>query len=132
MPNELNTDGYKLGFRKMIMYPDLSITGRLYGGMLLSWIDEAMAMLAMDTMHTQRIVTKKISEVNFKSPALLGDLLEIWGKETSRGRTSLTMEGKVLVKRDLDEGSKFADICEFSVVFVALDELGKPVAWELK
>ena len=119
----------KLGFRKMIMYPDLSITGRLYGGMLLSWIDEAMAMLAMDAMHTKHIVTKKISEVNFKAPASLGDLLEIWGKVDSRGKSSLTMVGKVIVKRDLDGDVHFAEICEYSIVFVAIDEKGKPRQW---
>ena len=120
---------YKLGFRKMIMYPDLSITGRLYGGMLLSWIDEGMAMLAMDAMHTQQIVTKKISEVNFKSPAGLGDLLEIWGKVKSKGKTSLTMVGKVIVKRDLDKDVHCSEICEYSIVFVAIDENGKPRSW---
>lgn len=122
-------EDYKLGFRKMIMYPDLSITGRLYGGMLLSWIDEAMAMLAMDAMHTQHIVTKKISEVNFKAPARLGDLLEIWGKVESRGKSSLTMVGKVIVKRDLDGDTHFSEICEYSIVFVAIDEKGKPRKW---
>jgi acyl-CoA thioesterase YciA len=119
----------QLAFRKMIMYPDLSVTGRLYGGALLSWIDEGMAILAMNIMKTRQIVTRQISEVNFAAPALLGDLLEIRGWETSRGSSSLTMSGRALVKRELAGDAEEIQICEFSIVFVAIDDGGKSTPW---
>ena len=56
----MELEEYQLCTRNMIMYPDLSVAGRLFGGKLLSWIDEAMAMQAMSIMKTQHIVTKKI------------------------------------------------------------------------
>ena len=121
---------YQLASRKIIMYPDLSVSGRLFGGKLLSWIDEAMAMLAMGTMQSQDIVTKKISEVNFMAPGLLGDILEIWGRDTKRGRTSLMMHGKVLVRRAHEDGEKLIPICECAILFVAIDQKGKPCAWD--
>ena len=121
---------YKLATRNMIMYPDLSVAGRLFGGKLLSWIDEAMAMLAMDAMNTQRIVTKTVSEVNFQAPALLGDVLEIWGKEIKRGTTSYTMHGQVIVRRESEEGKLVVPICDCTIVFVALNEKGKPTSWK--
>lgn len=120
---------YKLASRNMIMYPDLSVAGRLFGGKLLSWVDEGMAMLAMDEMNTQRIVTKTVSEVNFLAPALLGDILEIWGKEVKRGRTSYTMHGVVTVKRETEGERNTVQICDCTIVFVALDKKGKPKAW---
>ena len=121
---------YKLATRNLIMYPDLSVAGRLFGGKLLSWLDEGMAMLAMDAMNTQRIVTKTVSEVNFLAPALLGDILEIWGREVKRGSTSYTMHGQVIVRRESAEGKEIIPICDCTIVFVALNEKGKPAAWQ--
>lgn len=121
---------YKLATRNMIMYPDLSVAGRLFGGKLLSWLDEGMAMLAMDAMNTQRIVTKTISEVNFQAPALLGDVLEIWGREVKRGNTSYTMHGLVVVRRESEEGKQIIPICNCTIVFVALNKKGQPRAWQ--
>ena len=126
----MNLEGYTLATRNMIMYPDLSVAGRLFGGKLLSWLDEAMAMLAMESMNTQRVVTKTVSEVNFMAPALLGDILEIWGREIKRGRTSYTMHGQVIVKRETGEGKETVRICDCNIVFVALDEKGRPTAWK--
>ncbi|NQZ58859.1 MAG: acyl-CoA thioesterase [Lentisphaeraceae bacterium] len=120
---------YKLANRKIIMYPDLSVTGRLFGGKLLSWIDEGMAMLAMGVMQSQDIVTKKISEVNFEAPGKLGDILEIWGKEEKRGRSSLTMHGKVMVRRAVEGKEQLISICNCTIVFVAIGENGRPCRW---
>ena len=39
--------GYQLAGRKIVMYPDLNFTGRLFGGQLMSWIDEVLAAAAM-------------------------------------------------------------------------------------
>ena len=127
----MDLKGFSLCTRKLIMYPDLSVTGRLFGGRLLSMIDESIAMQAMGIMETQRIVTKKISEVNFLSPALLGDILEIWGSETSRGKSSLTISGKVVVNREVDGEIQKVLICDCSLVFVALDKNGRPAPWNI-
>jgi acyl-CoA thioesterase YciA len=129
---KMTLDGYQLCTRNMIMYPDLSVCGRLFGGKLLSWIDEAMAMQAMSIMKTQNIVTKKISEVNFLAPAQLGDVLEIWGEEVKRGSSSLTMHGKVIVRREVEGEANLVSICDCTIVFVALNENGKPRAWNKK
>ena len=40
-PEELK--GYQLAGRKIVMYPDLNFAGRLFGGQLMSWIDEVLA-----------------------------------------------------------------------------------------
>jgi acyl-CoA thioesterase YciA len=125
----MELEEYQLCTRNMIMYPDLSVAGRLFGGKLLSWIDEAMAMQAMSIMKTQHIVTKKISEVNFLAPALLGDVLEIWARETVRGHSSLTMHGRVTVRREVDGIEQQVSICDCTIVFVAINEQGRPRIW---
>ena len=40
--------GYQLAGRKIVMYPDLNFAGRLFGGQLMSWIDEVLAAAAMN------------------------------------------------------------------------------------
>ena len=125
----MDLKGFSLCTRNLIMYPDLSVAGRLFGGRLLSMIDESMAMQAMSIMGTQRIVTKKISEVNFLSPALLGDVLEVWASETARGSSSLTLSGKVTVNRETAGEQQKVLICDCSIVFVAIDENGRPKPW---
>jgi len=119
---------YSLAAQHIIMYPHLSRVDRLFGGQLLSWIDEGAAMLAMKIMGTQRIVTKKLSEVIFESPAMLGDIMEIWCKPERYGRSSLGLSVLATVCRDAADDR--STTCRCDIVFVALDEHGKPCPWQ--
>ena len=91
--------GYQLAGRKIVMYPDLNFTGRLFGGQLMSWIDEVLAAAAMNLMGTKNIVTKKFGEIVFDAPGLLGDVVEIWYRPVKDGGTSLSMDCRVVVGR---------------------------------
>lgn len=121
---------YVFANRKLIMYPDLSVTGRLFGGKLLSWIDESSALMAMEHMDTKNIVTKKISEVVFQAPALLGDVLEIWCKITNEGQSSLSLDCQIIVDRPGPDDT--STICNCSITFVAIDDNGRPRSWKQK
>jgi acyl-CoA hydrolase len=123
----LDLQGYTLAAQKIVMYPDLNAAGRLFGGKLMSWIDEATAMTAMKAMRTRNVVTKKFGEVVFDAPGLLGDLVEIWCRPEREGTTSLTLDCRVLVRRE--SGQREAQICHSSVVYVALDDAGRPKPW---
>lgn len=125
--NTSDLQGYTLAGQKLVMYPDLNSAGRLFGGKLMSWIDEATAMTAMKVMCTKSLVTKKFGEVVFDAPGMLGDLVEIWCKPSVFGTTSLTLECRTVVRR---EGPHEAhQICSCTVVYVALDEQGRPRPW---
>ena len=93
----------------------------------MAWMDEACAMTAMRIMHTKRIVTKKFGEVIFEAPGLLGDYVEIWCKPERQGRTSLTLSCRVLARSIAPEHVEA--ICRSTVVYVALDENGRPSPW---
>ena len=118
------------------MYEDLNSAGSIFGGKLVSWIDEGSAIYASCQMNARRIVTKKISELIFAHPARLGDMLEIWCKVAKKGKTSLTV--CVLVTRrsfaddpksDQPATPTIAKICSSELVFVAVDEHGRPKIW---
>ena len=53
------------------MSSDIGVHGNLFGGTMMSWIDEAGAAYASQICDTPRMVTVKISELLFKKPILL-------------------------------------------------------------
>ena len=112
--------------RRVVMYSHLNSAGVLFGGQALAWIDEESGIYAACQMNTTRIVTKMMSEVVFKSPANLGDILSIGAEVVRVGRTSLT------VKCEIKNKTTDKIIVEVEeVVFVALDENNKPVPHNL-
>jgi len=118
--------GYTLATRKTVMYPDLNAAGRLFGGQLMSWIDESSAMVAARVMRAKRVVTKKVGELVFDAPGMLGDIVEVWCRPLREGRTSLALECRVLVYRSSLEP---IPICRCEIVYVNLDESGRPAPW---
>jgi len=107
--------------RKLIKPQDLNAHGTLFGGSVLSWIDEEAAIFVSCQLGKGNVVTKFMSEINFVSSAKLGDIIEI-GMETIKfGKTSITVRCEVRNKFTKDTIIKIDDI-----VFVHLDETGQP------
>ena len=52
------------------MTKDVGFHGNLFGGLMLSWLDEAAAALAAELCESPRMVTVKISEVIFQMPGV--------------------------------------------------------------
>ena len=63
--------------RKWVKPQDLNPNGTLFGGQLLAWIDEELALYSIMQLENSRIVTKHMSEINFVSSAKQGDIIEI-------------------------------------------------------
>lgn len=108
--------------RKWVKPEDLNANGTLFGGSLLRWIDEEAAIYAIIQLGNPRSVTKLISEINFRSSARQGDMIEMGLRAVEFGRTSLTMRAKV---RNIISGEVILTIEK--IVFVSLDEDGNPV-----
>ncbi len=81
--------------RKWIKPEDLNPNGTLFGGRLLEWIDEEAAIYAAIQLDNNFVVTKFISEINFRSSAKQGEIVEIGIQATHFGNTSLTMKCEV-------------------------------------
>ncbi|CAA0118497.1 putative acyl-CoA thioester hydrolase [BD1-7 clade bacterium] len=112
--------------RRVVMYSHLNSAGVLFGGQALAWIDEESAIFAACQMGTTRIVTKKMSEVEFNSPAKLGEILSIGSEIVRVGRTSITVACEI---RNKSTDTLIVKVDE--VVFVALDENNKPTPHRL-
>ena len=109
--------------RKLVKPEDLNAGGTLFGGTLLRWIDEEAAIYVMCQLESNRIVTKYMSEINFISPALTGDVVEIGFETVKFGKSSITVKCIARVKQ-----SQKTIITIDEVVFVHLDEHLKPSA----
>ncbi|WP_426415366.1 acyl-CoA thioesterase [Aestuariirhabdus sp. LZHN29] len=107
--------------RRVIKPGDLNPAHRLFGGTLLSWIDEEAAIFAGCQMKSQHLVTKYISEINFVSSAQNGDVVEFGLEVADAGTTSLTV--KCVVRNKATQ----AEIIQVDrIVFVCIDESGRP------
>lgn len=81
--------------RKWVKPEDLNPNGTLFGGKLLAWIDEELALYTIVQLENPKIVTKHMSEINFKSSARQGDIIEIGIDVVKFGTTSLTLKCEV-------------------------------------
>jgi len=107
--------------RKWIKPEDLNPNGTLFGGRLLEWIDEEAALYAIIQLENPRTVTKFMSEINFRSSARKGDIIEIGLAPVKFGNASLTLTCEVRNKM-----TRETIITIETIVMVSLGEDGKP------
>ncbi len=79
---------------KLVLPPHTNHLGTVFGGAVLSHIDEIAAITAMKHSNTI-VVTASIDTVNFLSSAKVGDILILEGVIISTGRTSMEVYVKV-------------------------------------
>lgn len=119
MPNII--EGMRFFSRKLVKPEDLNAHGTLFGGSVLSWIDEEAAIYVICQLGKSNIATKFMSEIDFVSSARLGDIIEIGMETVSFGRTSITVRCEVRHKFTLQPIIRIEKI-----VFVHLDPNGRP------
>ncbi len=81
--------------RKWVKPEDLNPNGTLFGGRLLEWIDEEAALYTIIQLENQRVVTKYMSEIDFKASAKPGDVVEIGIEVVTFGKASITLSCEV-------------------------------------
>lgn len=111
--------------RVMMMPRDTNAHGTIFGGVLLSYIDQAGAIEARK--HTpHKFVTVSMNSVEFKQPVYVGDVLSFNAKLVKTGRTSMTIEVNVEAERFIDPSQRIP-VTSAVLVYVAVNEHGRPV-----
>ena len=59
----------------LIMHQHLNAGGRLFGGMLMQWVDEVSGVVAMRHCGTYRVTTAAVDNLQFKEPVYEGEIL---------------------------------------------------------
>ncbi len=107
--------------RKWVKPEDLNPNGTLFGGRLLAWIDEEAALYTIIQLNNSAIVTKYMSEIDFKSSAKQGDIIEIGLEVIKFGKTSLVLKCEVRNKM-----TREVIITVDNIIMVNLGKDGKP------
>ena len=106
----------------LLRYEDINGENRLFGGKLVSWIDEVAGTVAK--RHTGvKVTTASIDNLQFKQPAYLDDLVVIIGRVTYVGNTS--MEVRVDTYLEELDGTR-SPINRAYLTMVALDANARP------
>ena len=103
---------------------DTNADGTIFGGVILSLMDQAAYVEAMRQKHG-RYVTVAFREVEFRQPVYVGDVLSLYAHATRAGRTSLTINLRVCACRRRDP-DQTVDVTDGEVVFVSVDEQARP------
>ena len=112
---------------RVTMLPrDTNARGTIFGGVILSHIDLAGAIAASRTA-SRNFVTRSMREVEFIAPVYVGDVVSFYAQVCREGTTSITIDVVVEAERG-KEPRRRVKVTEAEVVYVAVDEAGKPIA----
>ena len=110
---------------RVVMMPrDTNAEGTIFGGVILSLIDQAAYVEAVRQKH-RRYVTVAFNTVEFHQPVFVGDVLSLYADAVRIGRTSMTIHVRVCARRRTDPDQSIK-VTEADVVFVSVDDAGKP------
>ncbi|HKR65293.1 MAG TPA: hotdog domain-containing protein [Thermoanaerobaculia bacterium] len=110
--------------RVLMMPRDTNAHGTIFGGVILSYIDQAGAIEAR-RQGLQFMVTVSMDKVVFHEPVFVGDLVSFWTETLRIGTSSITTKVVVEAIRSGDP-SKRVVVTEAHVVYVNIGEDRKP------
>lgn len=111
--------------RVVMMPKDTNALGTIFGGIILSYIDQAGAVEGHRHVRG-KLVTVAMHEVEFLAPVFVGDLVTFWTETIRLGRTSITVRVEVEAERPFGERLGLRKVTEAVVVYVHVDEQGNP------
>ena len=115
------SDSY-LAIQVVMMPRDTNPHGTIFGGVILSYLDQAAAIGARREVVRAGgappfLVTVAMNRVEFHQPVLVGDVVRFLTRLVRIGRTSITMHVNVEVER----GPQVLQVTEAEVVYVGID-----------
>ena len=130
---------FQPAIRVVMMPRDTNALGTIFGGIILSYIDQAGAVEGSRHV-TGRLVTVAMNEVEFHAPVFVGDLVSFFTETVRLGNTSVTVKVTVEAQRrhcrlpgdpEGDDGVRGTvekvKVTEAQLVFVHVDEDNRPI-----
>jgi acyl-CoA thioesterase YciA len=111
-----------LAIQVVMMPRDTNPHGTIFGGVILSYLDQAGAIGARREVARAGgplpfVVTVAINRVEFHQPVLVGDVVRFLTRLVRVGRTSITMHVCVEAER----GEQVLPVTEAEIVYVAIN-----------
>ncbi len=120
----------ELTFRFLAEPQDVNYGGKVHGGAVMKWIDQAGYAAAVG-WSGRYCVTVAVGGIRFVSPIRIGDMVSITSTLVHTGTTSMHFAIDVRARdpmADLDADGSNDRLCTHCmIVFVAIDDAGKPI-----
>lgn len=117
-------DERHLTVRVLAMPADTNPSGDIFGGWLMSQVDIAGSILAVQVAQG-RVATVAVHDFQFLKPVLVGDLVSCYAEIERRGKTSIRVKVDVFAERARDPQSVDL-VASASITYVAVGENSLP------
>jgi acyl-CoA thioesterase YciA len=105
---------------------DIGVHSNMFGGHIMSLIDDSAAAYACQVCDTLRVVTIKIDELIFSKPIKSGNIVKIYGEVKEFGNTSVTLYIEVR-KHNVYTGKQEV-VTYTNIKFVRIDDEGNSLS----
>jgi len=109
--------------RMLAMPSDTNPYGHIFGGWIMSQMDIAGAVVALEYAQG-RVATIAVTSMEFHKPVFVGDLISCFAHIEKLGNSSLTVKVEVFAQRTR-QNVEVIKVTEATIVYVALDEQGR-------
>ncbi|MBX3402573.1 MAG: acyl-CoA thioesterase [Phycisphaeraceae bacterium] len=110
--------------RVMTMPKDTNAYGTIFGGVILSFIDQA-GFVEAKRHGLHRWVTVAMDRVEFKKPVHLGDVVSFYTSTVRAGTTSVTV--RIEVEAERFESGDRVPVTEATMTLVSVGPDGRPI-----
>lgn len=104
---------------------DANMGGTIFGGWIMSHVDIAGSIPALERAKGA-VVTRAVDSFEFKKPVFIGDLVSCYADTVSTGKSSIKVRVEVYAERMHKGITDCVKVTEATLVYVAIDENGKP------
>jgi acyl-CoA thioesterase YciA len=113
-----------LALRVATLPRDTNHYGTIFGGVILSYIDQA-GFIEARRHGAHRWVTAALDRVEFKSPVHVGDVVNLYTTPARLGTKSVTVQVEVEAERFTT--GHVVPVTSATLVMVSVDEHGNPI-----
>ncbi len=110
--------------RIVAMPKDTNAGGSIFGGWIMSQVDIAGAVVALDRAKGS-VATVAVNSFEFHQPVYVGDLVSCYAEVINTGHTSITVKVEVYAQRN-PGNVETIKVTQAELTYVALDKNRKP------
>lgn len=124
MPAMSDQSTLQTALRVVMMPRDTNSYGTIFGGVILSYVDQAGFIEAL-RHGRHRWVTASMAQVDFHAPVFTGDVVSFLTCTKRTGTTSVTVGVRVVAERY--DTAEPVVVTEATLTMVAIDAAGRPI-----
>ncbi|MFG0273876.1 MAG: acyl-CoA thioesterase [Phycisphaerales bacterium] len=127
-PDDASRPERRLALRVIAMPKDTNQYGTVFGGVILSYIDQA-GFIEARRHGAHRWVTAAMDRVDFTAPVMVGDVVNLYAETERTGTKSVTVRVEVEAERYLT--GDCVPVTSATLTMVAVNAAGKPIPFNM-